>query len=431
MKIAFYLENSQIGNVDCKKPELGNPGIGGTQFNFITLSYYLNKFRGQELDIYLFANAIDLLPLEIKTCAVQSIEDAVDLSKSMDVDIFIFRPLFNDMYISAYKKIEKVKLKTISWSHNMLSFKELNRISTNNGIVRHVCVSREQLDRIRDHSVFNKSTYIFNGFDTAPYKKSIVLEGKKNEVTFIGSLIKTKGFHELAYNWKSVLKEVPDAKLNVIGTGQLYSRDAKLGSLGIADASYEKMFMHHLQDSNGELLPSIKFWGLLGKEKLDILKTTKVGIVNPTALSENCPGSALEFQACGIPVVSFGKYGLFDVVDHGKTGLLGKTKSQLSKNIIKLLKDENLREYMGYNAIDFVDKTFNPAKIVDTWYSLFIDIFNNKAIKLAKIECNFGKNNKLIRECNRMIKKILPFGNKLPSIIEWMDFLSNMRNRKR
>jgi len=33
IKVGFYVQNEGYPNVDCRFPELGNPGLGGTQFS--------------------------------------------------------------------------------------------------------------------------------------------------------------------------------------------------------------------------------------------------------------------------------------------------------------------------------------------------------------------------------------------------------------
>jgi glycosyltransferase involved in cell wall biosynthesis len=65
-------------------------------------------------------------------------------------------------------------------------------------------------------------------------------ENKEQIVTYVGALIPTKGFHKLAKVWKNILKKVPTAKLQVIGDGKLYNKNAVLGPHGIAEAKYEK-----------------------------------------------------------------------------------------------------------------------------------------------------------------------------------------------
>ena len=44
MKIGLYLPNESYRGVDLSRPDHGNPGIGGTEYNFLTLPYYFNYF---------------------------------------------------------------------------------------------------------------------------------------------------------------------------------------------------------------------------------------------------------------------------------------------------------------------------------------------------------------------------------------------------
>jgi glycosyltransferase involved in cell wall biosynthesis len=429
IKVAFYLENRNIKEVDCRYPEKGNPGIGGTQYNFVTLSYYLNKYYSDKIMVALIANDINLLPDELKKLQASTIIDAEVLAKKNDIDVFIFRPKFDSEYNNAYSNLDELKLNSITWSHNMLNNNQLNKIENTKCILRHICVSHEQLDRIRDHNIFNKSNFIFNGFSSEMYNILQTHEDKNNEVTYIGSLSPVKGFHVIAKQWKEIVREVPDAKLNVIGSGNLYSRNAKLGKYGLAEESYEKQFIPYLLDSNGEILESVKFWGNLGTEKFDILKRTKVGVVNPTANSENCPGVALEFQASGIPVVSLGKYGLLDTVIHNKTGLLAKSEAGISKSIVRLLNNNSLSEEFGINGADFVNTTFNQRIIVDNWYYVFSDIINGVPNSKLKIQKFWFHNYKLLREFNRICKNFLPHGEKLPSLLFYQESLIPILNR--
>lgn len=48
------------------------------------------------------------------------------------------------------------------------------------------------------------------------------------------------------------------ARLQVIGGGNLYSRDCSLGRMGIADKLFEEEFFPYLSEE-GELLPSVTF----------------------------------------------------------------------------------------------------------------------------------------------------------------------------
>jgi glycosyltransferase involved in cell wall biosynthesis len=73
-------------------------------------------------------------------------------------------------------------------------------------------------------------------------------------VTYVGGLYPAKGVHYLTQAWPEVLSEFPDAKLNIIGSGKLYSRDFNLGTFGIAESSFEKQLLEPLLDENGDII---------------------------------------------------------------------------------------------------------------------------------------------------------------------------------
>ena len=85
-----------------------------------------------------------------------------------------------------------------------------------------------------DHRAFKKGTYIYNLCNyNLPAPKPF--SARKNHVVYIGSIVPLKGLHLLTKAWSSVLKEVPDAQLYIIGSGNLYNQNEKLGKYGIAE----------------------------------------------------------------------------------------------------------------------------------------------------------------------------------------------------
>ena len=382
IKVGLYLTNKGIKDVDLSNPEKGNPGIGGTQFNFITLPYYYNKYYNN-VDFTFYAHDVKYLPNGINKVKANSATDAVIKAKKDKCDLFIYRPTQDKEGEDFLKNVKHIGINTIAWAHNT-PFKHLRKISTNERIIRYVNVSKEQYDMLRDHSVIYKSEMIYNGFDGRIYEPGDNIN-KGLTVTFLGSLIPGKGFHVLARNWKNILKIVPEARLNVIGSGRLYSRDSALGKLGIADEKYEDLFRPFITDSNNRVLDSVRFYGVLGREKIPIMQRSLVGCVNPTGETENCPGSAIEFQACGTPVVSGAYWGLLDTVENGHTGLLGKSDQDLVDNIVYLLRNKNKAIEMGRNGIGFIKQRFNHDIISNKWHDLFTDCIenpNNKSVIL-------------------------------------------------
>ena len=66
----------------------------------------------------------------------------------------------------------------------------------------------------------------------------------------------------------------------------MYNNNARLGSYGIAEYFYEKKILKPITGDNGQILPSVHFCGVMGAEKFDILNESKVGVPNPSGLTE-------------------------------------------------------------------------------------------------------------------------------------------------
>ena len=146
-----------------------------------------------------------------------------------------------------------------------------------------VCVGHEQLDILINRKIYDKSTFIFNIFESELAQPIPFEKRGTYDVVYIGSLVEAKGFHVLAEAWSKVLKKVPDARLKVIGSGKLYDRNNSLGRYGIASENYEKRFMPFLTDDKGAIIPSVEFLGTMGTEKYEVIKKAAVGVANPTS----------------------------------------------------------------------------------------------------------------------------------------------------
>jgi glycosyltransferase involved in cell wall biosynthesis len=417
IKVGFYLNNQGFPNVDLRFPEKGNPGIGGTQFTTIATAYYLNKFYPERVEILLLANITELLPPSLTACYAENAIDAAIKSEKEGCDIFILQSARGNHEI--YDKLGKLKIKAIARSNNYLDFLGLNQIANCSQIKAHVCVGQEQLDLLRDHRVFEKSTRIFHAFNAENFvpKNEIIKSG--NTVVFIGSLILAKGFHHLARVWSFIIKERPDAKLIVIGSGKLYDRNSKLGKWGVAEESYEANYIRpFLSDENGDIINSVHFAGLLGLEKIEVLQNADVGVANPSGVSETFCSAAVEIQACGTPVVSAAKGGLLDTVVHKKTGLLIRNDRELTRSILYLLNNPSVVKQFGKNGINFVRDKFSCQENAKQWLDLFVDICNDKPPRQQPMKQNYLYNAKFVREGMRILKQSIPSLQNVPALIE-------------
>ena len=160
----------------------------------------------------------------------------------------------------------------------------------------------------------------------------------------------------------------------------------------------------------------MKFHGILGAKKNDILASAAVGVVNPTGETETFCISAVEFQAQRVPVVSARDWGLLDTVRHGRTGLLCRNKEELISNVVKLLKDVRLRTKLGQGAYAFAKAHFQVNCIVPEWYRLLVAVEEDRRLQEIPMKSNIFYRNKFIKEIVRRLKLALPMLQQLRPI---------------
>jgi len=439
VRIGLYLDNEGHKNVNINSIGLGNPGIGGSEYWAYMLAYYLTDYYKEIEFIFFTTSKLNLLKQNISNVIVSNVLLGIQEAKYYKVDILIINKHANvntcDL-VDLCKLIDEIKLPTITFGQNYYSQKECDLIAKCKFIKRNIFVSRQQYCIYSDLDIINKSSYIYNfikinNFNIRTFPSEMI-------VTYIGSLVGTKGFHILARNWKNILRECPNAKLKVIGNGKLYSRNSKLGNYNIADQDYENKFIPYLLDGSGNILRSIEFLGLLsGKDIFDVVNNTTVGVVNPSGLSETFCISAIELESMGVPVVSKKYGGLLDTIKDKETGLLFANEKDLSSMIVRLLIDKKLNDEYSKNAYRFVRETFSSEIIIPIWYKLFQEIINNKTIdsvepiyirKIKKLSYTIHVNRPPL---NKLESLHMPFNNykKYSKPEERENLLSRIRNK--
>ena len=368
-KVAFYLPNSKCSDTDCRDIENGNPGLGGTEYMIVLISTILTL--RDNIDVILFVEKKGIFHPLLKTVIGCSFDEAYEEACNMNVDYFVFRPL-SQYYISA-AFVNNGKTKLVPWCHNFLKYEVLKFFYKCAKVPFIVSVGKEQSELYLDMEIDKKMIYIYNCLpipSEEEFSKLKKTSERPNNVAYIGSIVPSKGFHILAKAWKQVLQEVPDAELYVIGSGKLYFNDTSFGEYSIATKKYEKKFMKYLVDKNGHILNSVHFCGVLGKEKNDILKNTKVGVPNPSGLTETFGLSAVEMQMMGCNVVTKTCAGFLDTV---KVGHLYKKNTDLAESIIHSLKEptDDYDKAMKYFRIQF-----SPQEVAFCWERLFTDAMN-------------------------------------------------------
>jgi len=391
IKVGIELIDNKIDDVDLSTPENGNPGIGGSEYLFVLLARYLQQAATDiEITCYHYGKAI--LPEGIHKVIVQEELEVIKRASADGMDILIHQVRKGESW---YEELNKANVSAIAWAHVYPENDEMGFITRCDSVKRIVFVGKEEYDAYIDHDIIERSVFIYNMINTQ--REIPPRNVKAPVVTYVGSLVPAKGFHVLAEIWPWILKKMPDAQLNIIGTGKVYDRRAILGKYGIAQEDYEQCFMKYLVTEEGKIHSSVHFLGLLGEEKEKIFACTSVGVVNPTAITETFCISAIEMELCGVPVVSKRKWGLYDTIIHRKTGMLFKTKKQFKDYLLYLLENKGINEAYGENASVFVRENFEAERIIKEWIQLLYDVYKNKAVNYLGVQKNYDNDFKWVK----------------------------------
>jgi len=152
-------------------------------------------------------------------------------------------------------------------------------------------------------------------------------------VGLVGRLKKYKSIDHLLEAFVIVNKELPDARLIIVGDGDDKGRLMSLAqNLGIA----------------GE----VTFTGFVSEEE-KVKHLNEMHVAVNTSAKEGWGLTVIEANACGTPTVASNVEGLRDAVVDGETGLLYEygNREQLAEKILLLLRDRHLRQRLTDNAL--------------------------------------------------------------------------------
>lgn len=236
-------------------------------------------------------------------------------------------------------------------------FNNTDIITANSNYTKNVMISTKNETK-------NKIEIIPMGVDISrfnPQKASNLRNtyGAEYLILSVGRLVDKKGIKYLIMAMKDVIKEFPNAKLIIGGSGPEKDNLKKLSeSLNLKENVF---FVGHLKNSDLPkyyassdifVLPSIKTKGG---------DTEGLGVV------------LLEAMACGTPVIGSDIGGITDIIKDGENGFLTKPESpnDIANEVIKLLADVSLRKRFLYNGLKNVQERFSWEIVTE----LFIKVF--------------------------------------------------------
>ena len=405
-RVAFFLDNKTISSKDCSKALDCNPGIGGTEWLFVVVSSLLAR-RDNDIDVVLYTTRSGSFPEGTRNVVVSDLPEAIRKADAAGFDYLVVKHLADNIS-SGVLDVKTAGLRIICWCHVFVCHWELDYYADNDAVSKVVFVGREMYDLYRDHRIFPKTTYVYNCVpmeDSREYVQKFPYEKRRNRIVYIGSLVPFKGFHLLAEAWPRIKQQVPDAEMYVIGSGKLYDEKSSLGEWKIADSSYENRFMPYLL-KDGQIHPDVHFMGVMGEEKKEVIAQSRVGVPNPSGITETFCLSAVEMQMYGCRVATNNYPGYLDTVRNGK--LFGR-KGNLADTVIDQLSSNGSRYE---EAMDYFEREFSYDVVCSKWEEL---------LKTGNIQYGSGLKNisyrlKWLKEFIRISKRCLPFLSRLPMV---------------
>lgn len=184
---------------------------------------------------------------------------------------------------------------------------------------------------------------------------------EKNDVMIlaVGRMVYKKGFEFLVRAMPKILQDAPNARLVVVGYGDLRA---------------ELEQQAHALDLNGH----VTFAGRVPREEIpayfaasDIVSVPSVR--DDAGNVDGLPNVVLEGMAAGKPIVASNIAGFPDVIENGASGILVEEKNSeaLAAAILKLARDENLRERLGTRARGQVHENLNWENVARKFVNVY------------------------------------------------------------
>ena len=203
-------------------------------------------------------------------------------------------------------------------------------------------------------------TLIPNGVDLKKFsgparsREARQISNEKIIIT-VSRLVEKNGLADLVDAFALVKKDIPTAKLVIIGEGSLK----------------EKL---KLKIKNLKLEGSIRLAGQVAHEELSRYLSAADIFVRPS-LSEGLGTAFLEAMACGLPVIGTPVGGIPDIIHDGQTGLMCRSgdPNDIADKIRALLTDSGLRERLGRAGQEMVRVSYDWNKIAGQFANIYHD----------------------------------------------------------
>lgn len=410
MRVALYLDNRGLaGRGALPRPSRGNPGLGGTEFEFLALAEQLVAHRSSGAEPLLLLTApqrIEGIPPEW-VAVVAGLAEGLERAVALGCDLLVFRPGFAGA--DDWPALEATRLPLLAWLHN-LGCHEAWRYDALPSLRRWVLVSGPQADFFRHSRLLRRAAVIPNFVFTPPAPaRSLAQVAASGDLGYMGALTPFKGFHLLARHWGEIARRHPTARLRVFGGANLYQ-----GGEARPLSPYERHCRALLERGGGG--DRVVFEGSQGLERYGRLGELRAVVVNPSGRDETFCLSAAECGAWGLPVIAGRRHALIDTVEAGRTGLLVRGGRELVEACSTLLEDPQRAFDLGRRARVSVAERFDPDATLRRWLALFAEVRSGAAPQPLAPATPWHHEGRWLRQCWQLLLAMVPLWPDWPRI---------------
>jgi glycosyltransferase involved in cell wall biosynthesis len=194
------------------------------------------------------------------------------------------------------------------------------------------------------------------------------LQRRQLRIGFMGALVPSKGFHQLAQHWPAICASLRqlgvEPQLEVIGGASLYHFGEGHPRLPCAQ-DYGDSLERWL---DAELGHSVRFHGTLGPERYRLMASCDLAVVNPSGQGEAFPATILEWLALAVPVISSQRYGCGDAMRYLPELSIGRS-GQIQQRIQDYLLQPGDQQHIQREHCRRVAELFSAQQplIVSQW----------------------------------------------------------------
>jgi glycosyltransferase involved in cell wall biosynthesis len=184
--------------------------------------------------------------------------------------------------------------------------------------------------------------------DSSSLRRKMGITDKDLVILFIGTLFDFSGLDLYLEQFPQVIKEIPNARLLIVGGGTLLE---KLKKRAMALKISQNVIFTGFQPF--DLMPFF-----IGMANVCINPFKLTG-----ATREIIPGKVLQYLACGKPVIATPLPGMTSQIKGEDSGILYFTIEEFASQTIRLLKDRKLTEEIGKNGYEYAKLNHDEIRL--------------------------------------------------------------------